>query len=85
MKVKDFKELDNEDLLGRDPVPANKDLLTSDLAEKVVLVTGVGGGYWRRAVLVNRGRKAALASPAGSQRVRLVRNSSGVAGFELGQ
>ena len=43
MKVKDFKELDNEDLLGRDPVPAIKDLLTSDLAEKVVLVTGVGG------------------------------------------
>lgn len=38
--VQDFKELDIEDLLGRDPVPPNTDLLARNLAGKVVLVTG---------------------------------------------
>ena len=41
--VQDFKELDIEDLLGRDPVPPNRDLLARNLAGKVVLVTGAGG------------------------------------------
>lgn len=41
--VQDFKELDIEDLLGRDPVPPNTDLLARNLAGKVVLVTGAGG------------------------------------------
>ncbi|MDE2417539.1 MAG: polysaccharide biosynthesis protein [Burkholderiales bacterium] len=41
--VQDFKELDIEDLLGRDPVPPNTELLTRNLAGKVVLVTGAGG------------------------------------------
>ena len=41
--VQDFKELDIEDLLGRDPVPPDKAMLASDLAGKVVLVTGAGG------------------------------------------
>lgn len=41
--VQDFKELDIEDLLGRDPVPPNTDLLARTLAGKVVLVTGAGG------------------------------------------
>lgn len=41
--VQDFKELDIEDLLGRDPVPPNTDLLAQNLAGKVVLVTGAGG------------------------------------------
>ena len=41
--VQDFKELDIEDLLGRDPVPPNADLLARNLAGKVVLVTGAGG------------------------------------------
>ncbi len=41
--VQDFKELDIEDLLGRDPVPPNTDLLARNLHEKVVLVTGAGG------------------------------------------
>ena len=41
--VQDFKELDIEDLLGRDPVPANRDLLARNLLGKVVLVTGAGG------------------------------------------
>ncbi len=41
--VQDFKELDIEDLLGRDTVPPNTDLLARNLADKVVLVTGAGG------------------------------------------
>jgi FlaA1/EpsC-like NDP-sugar epimerase len=41
--VQDFKELDIEDLLGRDPVPPNTELLARNLAGKVVLVTGAGG------------------------------------------
>ena len=41
--VQDFKDLDIEDLLGRDPVPPNTQLLARNLAGKVVLVSGAGG------------------------------------------
>jgi FlaA1/EpsC-like NDP-sugar epimerase len=41
--VQDIRELDIEDLLGREPVPPNTDLLARDLAGQVVLVTGAGG------------------------------------------
>jgi len=41
--LSDIRELDLEDLLGRDPVPPNPVLLSRDLAGKVVLVTGAGG------------------------------------------
>jgi FlaA1/EpsC-like NDP-sugar epimerase len=41
--VQDIKDLDIEDLLGRDPVPPNTALLASNLAGKVVLVSGAGG------------------------------------------
>jgi len=41
--VQDFKELDIEDLLGRDPVPPDAALLARNLAGKVVLVSGAGG------------------------------------------
>lgn len=41
--VRDFKDLDIEDLLGRDPVPPNVELLARNLSGKVVLVTGAGG------------------------------------------
>jgi FlaA1/EpsC-like NDP-sugar epimerase len=41
--VQDFRELDIEDLLGRDPVPPDAELLARDLAHKTVLVTGAGG------------------------------------------
>jgi FlaA1/EpsC-like NDP-sugar epimerase len=43
VSVSDFRELDLEDLLGRDPVPPNSVLLARDLEGKVVLVTGAGG------------------------------------------
>lgn len=41
--VSDLRELDIEDLLGRDPVPPNRDLLTRKIVDKTVLVTGAGG------------------------------------------
>jgi len=41
--VQDFRELDIEDLLGREPVPPRADLLARDLAGQVVLVSGAGG------------------------------------------
>lgn len=41
--VQDFRELDIEDLLGRDPVPPDAELVARDLAHKTVLVTGAGG------------------------------------------
>jgi len=41
--VQDFRDLDIEDLLGRAPVAPDFELLTQNLAQKVVLVTGAGG------------------------------------------
>ncbi len=43
VEVSDLKELDIEDLLGRDPVPPNEHMLSQNNAGKVVLVTGAGG------------------------------------------
>ena len=61
--VQDFKELDIEDLLGRDPVPPDKAMLASDLAGKVVLVTGAGGsigGELCRQIVTERPRQLLL-------------------------
>jgi FlaA1/EpsC-like NDP-sugar epimerase len=41
--VSDFKELDIEDLLGRDPIVSGPDAYTRPLVGQVVLVTGAGG------------------------------------------
>lgn len=41
--VQDFKELEIEDLLGREPVPPSPGVLARNLAGKVVLVSGAGG------------------------------------------
>jgi len=41
--VQDIRELDIEDLLGRDPVPPSEELLNRELNGKVVLVSGAGG------------------------------------------
>lgn len=41
--LQDFRDLDVEDLLGREPVAPRPDLLARTLARKVVLVTGAGG------------------------------------------
>jgi len=42
-KVSEIREVDIADLLGRDPVPPNKDLLAKCIAGKSVMVTGAGG------------------------------------------
>jgi FlaA1/EpsC-like NDP-sugar epimerase len=43
VQVSDLKELDIEDLLGRDPVPPNPLMLAKNTTGKVVMVTGAGG------------------------------------------
>jgi len=43
VKVDDIQEVDIADLLGRDSVPAQSDLLSHCIAGKVVMVTGAGG------------------------------------------
>lgn len=61
--VQDFKELDIEDLLGRDPVPPNTDLLARNLTGKIVLVTGAGGsigGELCRQIVAERPRQLLL-------------------------
>lgn len=61
--VRDFRELDVEDLLGRTPVPPDTQLLARNLAGKVVLVTGAGGSIGSelcRQILAERPRQLLL-------------------------
>lgn len=61
--VQDFCELDVEDLLGRDPVPPDTALLSRDLLNKVVMVTGAGGsigGELTRQIVLQRPRQLLL-------------------------
>ncbi|CAM8670211.1 COG1086 Predicted nucleoside-diphosphate sugar epimerases [Comamonadaceae bacterium] len=61
--VQDIHELDIEDLLGREPVPPNVQLLARDLAGQVVLVSGAGGsigGELTRQIVRQRPRKLLL-------------------------
>jgi FlaA1/EpsC-like NDP-sugar epimerase len=43
VSVSDLRELSMEDLLGRETVNSNKDLLGKNITNKVVMVTGAGG------------------------------------------
>lgn len=43
VKIEDLREVDIEDLLGRDPVPADAALLRKNITGKAILVTGAGG------------------------------------------
>ncbi len=43
VNIADLKEVSIRDLLGRDVVEPNEDLLNQNIADKVVLVTGAGG------------------------------------------
>ncbi|MGV6817396.1 MAG: polysaccharide biosynthesis protein [Thiotrichales bacterium] len=43
VSVGDLREVDAEDLLGRDTVPPNEALLTRNIRNKTILVTGAGG------------------------------------------
>jgi FlaA1/EpsC-like NDP-sugar epimerase len=61
--VQDIHELDVEDLLGREPVPPNVELLAQDLAGQVVLVSGAGGsigGELTRQIVQQRPRQLLL-------------------------
>ena len=61
--VQDFRELDVEDLLGRDPVPPDMTLLSQDLFGKVVMVTGAGGsigGELTRQIVLQQPRQLLL-------------------------
>ncbi|MDC9511485.1 polysaccharide biosynthesis protein [Pseudoalteromonas sp. Angola-4] len=42
-KLAEITEVGVEDLLGRDPVAPNNDLMTANITNKVVMVTGAGG------------------------------------------
>ncbi|NPU95585.1 MAG: polysaccharide biosynthesis protein, partial [Gammaproteobacteria bacterium] len=42
-RIEEFRELDIEDLLGRDPVTPDDTLLHANIRDKVVMVTGAGG------------------------------------------
>ncbi len=42
-RIEEFRELDIEDLLGRDPVAPDEELLHANIRGKVVMVTGAGG------------------------------------------
>jgi FlaA1/EpsC-like NDP-sugar epimerase len=43
VKTSDLREVDIEDLLGRDPVPPKIELLQANIKHKAVMVTGAGG------------------------------------------
>jgi FlaA1/EpsC-like NDP-sugar epimerase len=61
--VTDIHELDILDLLGRDPVPPNPALISRNITDKVVLVTGAGGSIGSelcRQILIARPAKLLL-------------------------
>jgi FlaA1/EpsC-like NDP-sugar epimerase len=43
VSISDLREVSMDDLLGRDPVQSNKELLGKNITNKVVMVTGAGG------------------------------------------
>jgi len=43
VRVEELKEVDIEDLLGREPVPPKKELMSANIENRVVMVTGAGG------------------------------------------
>ncbi len=42
-RIEHIKDVEIEDLLGRDPVSSQPELMTANIADKVVMVTGAGG------------------------------------------
>ncbi|MDF1762847.1 MAG: nucleoside-diphosphate sugar epimerase/dehydratase [Oleibacter sp.] len=62
-RIEEVREVEIDDLLGRDCVTPNEELLSSNITNKVVLVTGAGGSIGSelcRQVLIQRPRKLIL-------------------------
>ena len=61
--ISDIRDLDIEDLLGRDPVEPNAELLRKNIENKTVLVTGAGGSIGSelcRQILLEKPQKLVL-------------------------
>jgi len=61
--VSELKEVDISDLLGRNEVEANQDLINKNIRDKVVLITGAGGSIGSeisRQVVKNKAKKIIL-------------------------
>lgn len=43
VSIRDLREVQVEELLGRDPVPPDEDLLSGAISDKIVLISGAGG------------------------------------------
>ena len=56
-RVSDIKEIDIDDLLGREPIQPNEKLLPANIKNKTVLITGAGGSIGselcRQAIALN--------------------------------
>lgn len=62
-RIMDVRDLEIEDLLGRDPVSPHTSILSQCIADKVVLVTGAGGSIGSelcRQILLQKPRKLVL-------------------------
>ena len=81
VKVESVRDLDIEDLLGRDSVPPNERLLSACITDRAVLVTGAGGSIGSE---LCRQIIAAESRPAGALRtlrVRALSDQDGAAGI----
>jgi FlaA1/EpsC-like NDP-sugar epimerase len=58
VRVEELKEVDIEDLLGREPVPPRRELMSANIEGRVVMVTGAGGSIGSELV-----RQIALCRP----------------------
>ncbi|NGM44559.1 polysaccharide biosynthesis protein [Rhodobacter sp. SGA-6-6] len=62
-QINEITDVPIEDLLGRDPVPPRQDLMSRDLHDRVVMVTGAGGSIGSelcRQILAHRPRRLVL-------------------------
>ena len=62
-EIVEFKDVEIEDLLGRDPVVSNDELMAANISNKVVMVTGAGGSIGSelcRQIIQQRPKKLVL-------------------------